>query len=64
MRELLESGVTTVQSGGDDSAGILELKRMIESGEIKGPRIIASGQVPTARMKDEAEVRAAVAARR
>jgi imidazolonepropionase-like amidohydrolase len=60
MRELLESGVTTVQSGGDDSAGILELKRKIESGEIKGPRIIASGQVPTARMKDETEVRAAV----
>jgi len=60
MRELLESGVTTVQSGGDNSAGILVLKKKIESGEIKGPRIIASGQVPTARMKDEAEVRAAV----
>jgi imidazolonepropionase-like amidohydrolase len=60
MRELLESGVTTVQSGGDDNAGVLELKRKIETGEIKGPRIIASGGVPTARMKDEAEVRAAV----
>jgi imidazolonepropionase-like amidohydrolase len=60
MLALLESGVTTVQSGGDDNAGILELKRKIESGEIKGPRIIASGQVPTAHMKDEAEVRAAV----
>lgn len=60
MRELLEAGFTTVQSGGDDNAGILELKRSIESGEIKGPRIIASGQVPTARMNDEAEVRAAV----
>lgn len=60
MMELLESGVTTVQSGGDDSAGILELKQLIASGQIKGPRIIASAQVPTARMKDEAEVRAAV----
>jgi imidazolonepropionase-like amidohydrolase len=60
MRELLESGVTTVQSGGDDNAGVLELKRKIESGELKGPRIIASGSVPTARLKDEAEVRAAV----
>jgi imidazolonepropionase-like amidohydrolase len=60
MRELLESGVTTVQSGGDDDAGILELKRKVASGEIKGPRIIASGRVATARMKDEAEVRAAV----
>ena len=60
MRELLESGVTTVQSGGDNSEGILELKKKVESGEIKGPRIIASAQVPTGRMKDEAEVRAAV----
>ncbi len=60
MRELLEAGFTTVQSGGDDNTGILQLKRKIDSGEIKGPRILASGQVPTARLKDEAEVRAAV----
>jgi imidazolonepropionase-like amidohydrolase len=60
MRELLESGVTTVQSGGDANPGILELKRKIEKGVIKGPRIIASAGVPTARMMDEAEVRAAV----
>jgi imidazolonepropionase-like amidohydrolase len=60
MQALLDSGVTTVQSGGDDNAGILELKRMITSGEIKGPHIIASGQVPTFRLKDEAEVRALV----
>lgn len=60
MRELLEAGFTTVQSGGDDNDGILELKKKVESGEIKGPRIVASGQVPTARLKSEAEVRAAV----
>lgn len=60
MRELLESGVTTVQSGGDDNTGILDLKRKIESGQIKGPRIVASGQVPTFRLKDEAAVREAV----
>jgi imidazolonepropionase-like amidohydrolase len=60
MQALLDSGVTTVQSGGDDNAGILELKRMITSGAIKGPHIIASGGVPTARLKDEAEVRAMV----
>lgn len=60
MRELLEAGFTTVQSGGDDNAGILQLKKLVESGEIKGPRIIASGQVPTARLANEAEVRAAV----
>jgi len=60
MSELLESGVTTVQSGGDANPGILELKKKIEAGEIKGPRILASAGVPTARMKDEAAVRAAV----
>lgn len=60
MRELLEAGFTTVQSGGDDNAGILELKREVESGQIKGPRIVASGQVPTARLPNEAAVRAAV----
>lgn len=60
MRELLEAGFTTVQSGGDDNAAILELKRRVEVGEIKGPRIIASGQVPTAHMASEAQVRAAV----
>ena len=60
MRELLEAGFTTVQSGGDDNDGILQLKKDVESGAIKGPRIVASGQVPTARLKSEAEVRAAV----
>ena len=60
MLELLESGVTTVQSGGDDSAAILKLKQMVETGQIKGPRIVSSAQVPTAQLKSEAEVRAAV----
>jgi imidazolonepropionase-like amidohydrolase len=60
MRELLESGVTTVQSGGDANPGILELKKKIESREIKGPRILTAAQIPTASMKNEAEVRAAV----
>jgi imidazolonepropionase-like amidohydrolase len=60
MRELLEAGFTTIQSGGDNNEAILELKREVERGEIKGPRIIASGQVPTARMSSEAEVRALV----
>ncbi len=60
MRELLEAGFTTVQSGGDNNAGVLELKHKVESGEIKGPRIIASGQVPTDKLKSEAEVRAMV----
>ena len=33
MLDLLEAGVTTVQSGGDDNDGILELKRLIDSGD-------------------------------
>jgi len=60
MRELLEAGYTTVQSGGDNPDGILELKRKVESGAIKGPRILASAPVPLATLKTDAEVRAAV----
>ena len=62
MMELLESGVTTVQSGGDDNAGILELRQLSASGQMKAPRIVASARVPTASMKDAGEVRAAVQA--
>lgn len=60
MKELLEAGFTTVQSGGDDNNGILELKKMVATGQIAGPRIIASGRVPTDRLPNEAAVRAAV----
>ena len=60
MRELLESGVTTVQSGGDDTEGLLQLKTMIESGQIKGPRIITSYRVEVGSLPDEAAVRAAI----
>jgi imidazolonepropionase-like amidohydrolase len=60
MRELLEAGVTTVQSGGDNDVGVRALKAMVETGQIKGPRIITSGRVPTANLKNEDEVRAAV----
>ncbi len=59
MMELLESGVTTVQSGGDSPA-VFDLRSKVASGEIKGPRIIASAQVPVSKMKDEATVRAAI----
>ncbi len=62
MLDLLDAGVTTVQSGGDDNQGIQELKRMIDNGEIKGPRIITSYSVPSARMSSETEVRMAVRA--
>jgi len=60
MRELLESGVTTVQSGGDQTAAIVELKKKVESGEIKGPRIVAAGWTPISQLKTEEEVRAAI----
>ena len=62
MKELLEAGFTSVQSGGDDNAGILKLKQMIESGQIKGPRIFASARVPVSTMNSVEEVRAAIRA--
>jgi imidazolonepropionase-like amidohydrolase len=62
MRELLEAGFTTVQSGGDDNEGILELKTRIEAGTIKGPRILAAWRAPMMTMKTEEEVRASVRA--
>ncbi len=60
MQDLLESGFTSVQAGGDDPQGIGRLKQLIESGTIKGPRLLTCFPVPTFRMKDEAQVRAAV----
>jgi enamidase len=42
MREFLEAGYTTLLSGGGAAEPVLELKRRIDSGQIKGPRIIAS----------------------
>ncbi len=60
MRNLLEAGFTTVQAGGDDPQGIVRLKELIEGGTIEGPRLLTCFPVPTFRMKDEAQVRAAV----
>ncbi len=68
MEALLESGVTTVQSGGDDRAAVLQLRRMVEDGRIKGPRIIAGPwAIPPfggPLTMTEAQVRAAVDATR
>lgn len=47
MREFLESGFTTLMSGGGPVPGILELKRRIDDGELEGPRIVTSGRVNT-----------------
>ena len=62
MRELLEAGFTTVQAGGDDNAAILELKRRVERGEIRGPRILAADRIPIARLSSDEEVRSAIRA--
>jgi imidazolonepropionase-like amidohydrolase len=62
MRELLEAGYTTVQSGGDQPAAVVELKKKVESGEIKGPRILAAGWTTIMASKTEDEVRSAVRA--
>ena len=46
---VLDAGFTTVLSAGDSLEQILELRRRTEHGEIKGPRIIASGRAQLAR---------------
>ena len=60
MIELLESGVTTVQSGGDPFPVIVQLKQKIESGEIKGPRIVAPGPLNFNKYQTADELRAAI----
>ncbi|HLF11535.1 MAG TPA: amidohydrolase family protein [Gammaproteobacteria bacterium] len=44
MQEFLDAGFTTLMSGGGPVPGILELKRRVDAGELKGPRIITSGR--------------------
>lgn len=46
MREFLEAGFTTVLSAGDPEQAILELRRRTATGELRGPRIIASARAP------------------
>lgn len=45
MKEFLDAGYTTLLSGGGPVPGILQLKEKVDSGELQGPRIIASGVV-------------------
>ena len=49
MQEFLDAGFTTVLSAGDDLDAILELRRRLDVGEIRGPRLIAAGRAPLAR---------------
>jgi len=60
MREFLEAGYTTLMSGGGPFPGILELKRRVEAGELKGPRIITSGRADPDTFKTEDLARAQV----
>ena len=60
MQELLEAGFTTVLSGGGPGDGNLTLIQHIESGQINGPRVLASERVNLRGTPEEA--RAAVRA--
>ena len=51
MQEFLDAGFTTLMSGGGPMPGIMELKRRIDSGELKGPRVITSGRADPANFK-------------
>jgi len=45
MQEFLDAGYTTLLAGGGPAEGNLELKRRIDSGQLKGPRVIPAAQV-------------------
>jgi imidazolonepropionase-like amidohydrolase len=62
MQEFLDAGFTTLMSGGGPMPGIMELKRRIDSGELKGPRVITSGRADPANFRTPDEARAQVRA--
>jgi imidazolonepropionase-like amidohydrolase len=45
MQEFLEAGYTTLLAGGGPAEGNLELKRRVDAGQLKGPRVIPAAQV-------------------
>jgi imidazolonepropionase-like amidohydrolase len=45
MQEFLEAGYTTLLAGGGPAEGNLELKRRIDSGQLRGPRVIPAAQI-------------------
>lgn len=47
LRDFLESGITTIMSNGDYLA-ILDVRELLETGELEGPRLFATGQAFTA----------------
>ena len=46
MQEFLEAGYTTLMSAGGAAEPVVALKKAIDSGQIKGPRVIPSGPLP------------------
>ena len=60
MQEFLDAGYTTLMSGGGPVPGIVELKRRVESGQLKGPRIITSGRADPPNFKTADQARAQV----
>ena len=48
LDSLLERGVTTIMSAGDHFPNIVELRRKLTSGEMRGPRLLVVGPVFTA----------------
>jgi imidazolonepropionase-like amidohydrolase len=60
MQEFLEAGYTTLMSGGGPAEGNIELKKHVESGTTKGPRIITSGRVDSGNFKTPDAARAEV----
>lgn len=57
MQEYLDAGFTTLMSGGGPVPGILQLRDMIESGELVGPRIVTSGRADPGDLATAAEAR-------
>ena len=60
MMEFLEAGYTTLLEGGGQIPGIMQLKERVDSGQLKGPRIITSARADPDTYKTEAEARARV----
>jgi imidazolonepropionase-like amidohydrolase len=60
MQEFLEAGYTTLMEGGGAPPSGARLKQMIDSGQIKGPRIITSGRADPGRFKTADAARAQV----
>jgi imidazolonepropionase-like amidohydrolase len=60
MREFLEAGYTTLLEGGGRIPDIIELKRRVDSGQLKGPRIITSARADPGGFKTAEAARARV----